>query len=226
MLELKEFRKLWNRDHQELRRLLSSPDQHQEALRLFLSHHAVLHAREMAGTEPWTYADAILGDLNDQQMRRIPHNCEHSVAWVIWHIARIEDVTMNLLVAGDAQLLQREDWQGQMGITRRDTGNAMDVDAVAELSAAIDLEALCAYRLAVGRRTQEIVRQLRPEDVSKQVEPARLVRVMEEGAVVAAAQRLIDYWGKRTVAGLLLMPPTRHVILHLNEVHKLKRRRR
>ena len=48
---------------------------------------------------------------------------------------------------------------------------------------------------------------------------------MTEGAVVEEARDLIDYWGKRTIAGLLLMPATRHNLVHLNEALRLKRRR-
>ena len=37
---------------------------------------------------------------------------------------------------------------------------------------------------------------------------------------------LTDFWGKRDVAGLLLMPANRHLIVHLNEALRLKKRRR
>ena len=33
---------------------------------------------------------------------------------------------------------------------------------------------------------------------------------------------LLDFWGKKDVAGLLLMPPTRHVMLHLNDCFRWK----
>jgi hypothetical protein len=35
---------------------------------------------------------------------------------------------------------------------------------------------------------------------------------------------LLDFWGKKTVAGILLMPITRHQIVHLNDCIKLKER--
>jgi hypothetical protein len=36
----------------------------------------------------------------------------------------------------------------------------------------------------------------------------------------------VDYWSKKTIAGLLLMPPTRHCILHLNEAMRIKEKLR
>jgi hypothetical protein len=35
---------------------------------------------------------------------------------------------------------------------------------------------------------------------------------------------LIDFWGKKTVEGLLFMPATRHILIHLNESFEAKKR--
>lgn len=185
----------------------------------------MLHSAGMAGTEPWSFEDAILDGITEEQMWRIPRNCEHSVAWIIWHIARCEDVAMNLLVAGSPQVLNQGDWLGRIRASICHTGNEMDEAGVARFSKSVDIEALRAYRVAVGRRTREIVEPLGLEELRQQVDPACLQRVMDEEAVVEAASYITDYWGKRNVAGLLLMPATRHHIVHLNEALKLKRRR-
>ena len=219
-------RKSLNKQQTELRRALSSSKQHEQAIQLFLKHHAMLHSADVAQIETWSFEDHVLNDMTEEQVRRIPRNCEHSVAWCVWHLARIEDVAMNLLVAGAPQIMRQDDWLDRMGITARDTGNEMDAGGIANLSAAIDIAALRAYRLAVGRRTREIVKQLEAEALKRAVEPARLQQVMDEGAVVEAAAYITDYWGRRNIAGLLLMPATRHNIVHLNEALKLKQRRR
>jgi len=74
------------------------------------------------------------------------------------------------------------------------------------------------------RRTREIVKRLTPDEIKQKVDAARLRRVLEEGAVVKEAQGLLDYWGKRTIAGLLLMPATRHPFVHLNEMARIKQK--
>lgn len=217
-------RKLWNRQQQALQRALSRPGDHQETIELFLSQHAMVHSAKMARSKLWSFEDEVWQDTTEEVIRRIPRGCDHSIAWCMWHMARIEDVTMNLLVAGSLQLLHRDDWLRRMGIAARDTGNAMDKASVARLSSAIDIEALRAYRLTVGRRTREIVKRLPPEELKQKVDPARLQQVMTEGAIVEAASGIADYWGKRTIAGLLLMPPTRHNFVHLNEALRVKQR--
>jgi hypothetical protein len=224
--KLESNRKLCLKQQTELRRVLTRSKQHDEAMQLFFSQHALLHSANMAGTEPWSFEDAILDDMDEKHIRCIPQNCEHSVAWNIWHIARIEDVAMNLLVAGSPQIFYQDNWLERMRVKVHHTGNAMHPDGVADLSAKIDIGELRAYRLAVGRGTRKIVEKLEPADLVRKVDPACLRRVSDEGAVVEAAQGIIDYWGKRNVAGLLLMPATRHCLVHLNESLQLKRRRR
>jgi hypothetical protein len=100
----------------------------------------------------------------------------------------------------------------------------MSAEAVASLSAQLDINALREYRIAVGRRTREIVKKLKPADLNQRVEAARLHRVVKTGAVTSEAMEIINYWGKRTIAGLLLMPPTRHNFLHLNEALSVKKK--
>ncbi len=217
-------RKFWNEQQQALRLALGSPESFSQAIVLFLSQHAMLHAVEMSGAGLWSLNDEVCLDLSDAALRLIPRGSEHSIAWMLWHSARIEDVTMNRLVSGSPQLLTRDGWLDKLNVHAVDTGNSMDSSAVAALSAAIDLNALRAYRLAVGRRTREVVQALTPSDLKQKTDPARLQRVLDEGAVVQVAQEIIHYWGGLTVASLLLMPPTRHNFIHLNEALRLKQK--
>jgi hypothetical protein len=217
-------RKRWNQQQQKLQRALLRPAGHQQALDLFLSQHALVHSARLARTGLGSFEDEVWQDMPAGDLRRIPRAGEHSIAWIIWHMARIEDVTMNVLVAGRPQLALREGWLERMQVTRRDTGNLMDRAGVADLSAAIDLDALRAYRLAVGRATRRIVKRLGPDDLRRKVEPARLQALLAQGAVVEAARGRLEYWGRRTIAGLLLMPPTRHNLLHLNEALRVRQK--
>jgi len=45
---------------------------------------------------------------------------------------------------------------------------------------------------------------------------------MEAGAVLPEAMEIINYWSSKTIAGLLLMPATRHCVLHLNEAERIR----
>jgi hypothetical protein len=218
-------RKICLKQQTELRQKLLSAGQYRDACQLFFKQHAMLHSAKMALAGLFSLEDGVFDELSEEKARRIPQNSQHSIIWNIWHIARIEDVAMNLLVAGSPQILNQDNWLTQMKIKTRDTGNAMEDEVIADLSKMIDIEALRAYRVAVGRRTREIVYQLQPQELKNKVDPARLDQVRKDGAVAESARGIIDYWSKRNIAGLLLMPATRHNLVHLNESFRLKEKR-
>jgi hypothetical protein len=221
---METHQKTWNKRQTEFRELLLSFEQPQKAMAMFMEQHAALHSAEMSGAGAWSYEDEIMHALSEEQARCIPRGEEHSIAWVLWHLARIEDVTMSLLAAGESQLLHVENWLARLQAPFEHTGNAMDVQAVAGLSAALDIATLRAYRMAVGRRTREIAAGLPPQQLKQKVEPARIQRLLDEGCVLDEAHSVVEYWSKRSIAELLLMPPTRHCFIHLNEASRIRQR--
>lgn len=52
---------------------------------------------------PCNEVDALLQDLQNMSMQSCRQGSE-TIAWVIWHDARIEDLTMNMLVARQEQV--------------------------------------------------------------------------------------------------------------------------
>ena len=218
-------RQFWNQQQNILRGVLFNSVEHKETISLLLNQHAMVHSAELTKSELWSFEDELWEDLTEENFRRIPRNSNNSIAWHIWHCTRIEDIAMNLIVVEGSQVLYSNNWFEQMRVTVHDTGNAMDNESIKNLSQSIDILALKAYRLAVARRTREIIKQLQPKHLKQKVEPARLERVVNKGAVVEEASWLIDYWGRRKIAGILLMPATRHNFVHLNKSSKIKDKR-
>jgi hypothetical protein len=216
-------RRIWNQGQQKLRRALAGADP-QQAIELFLNQHAMVHSSSVAKSKLWSFEDEVLRDMTEEQIRCIPPNSEHSVGWILFHLARIEDITMNMLVADTPQLFVREAWGRKLNVAVFHSANEMNERSVAALSAQIDINALRTYRQMVGRKTREIVKRLKPEDLRQRVQNSRLQKIMDEGALLPEAIEILNYWSKRTIAGLLLMPPTRHNFLHLNEALRIKQK--
>ncbi len=214
-------RKLWNEGHQKLTHLLAQGD-HDKGIALFLIQHAMVHSARVSKANLWSFEDELLNDISEEEVRQIPTGGEHSIAWILFHLARIEDITMNMLVAGTPQLFTRDDWANRMRVSILHSANKMEDASVTELSANIDIKALYHYRLAVARRTRGIVKKLQAKDFKQKVDPCRIEKVLREGAVTPEAVEIVNYWSKKTIGGLLLMPPTRHCILHLNEAMRVK----
>lgn len=214
----------WNEDFKALRQALKHPVETPEWRTLFLGLHAAVHRAEVSQMEKWSRADEVLSGLTAEGARRVPPGSEHSVTWVLWHLARIEDVTMNVLLAGQNQLFLCDRWQARLNTPVIDTGNGSQLEYCQQLSQAVSFEALLEYRDAVGRSTRKILQEFPAELLCKRVDPARLQRLADEGAVTPAGKGALDYWGSLTLAGLLLMPPTRHNFLHLNEIRLIRKK--
>ncbi len=118
-MDLDILRKELNPRHKALRDALKYPEQTGRAIPLFLTLHGILHAASVAPDTPWSYEDLLLDDLTEEQYRLIPDGEEHSLVWIIWHLSRIEDVTMNLLVAERDQIFHKGCLAGQDQISNQ-----------------------------------------------------------------------------------------------------------
>ena len=223
MKDLKTFRRQWSTDQKKLRSMLTSGDQVEESKELFYSLHGVLHSKGVSESDYWSYADQVFLGISQDQLRIIPENHQHSLIWILWHISRIEDVTMNILVADEIQVYLQDGWIQELNSPIHHTGNDIDDSAVAELSQLVNIDQLFIYRDQVGRQTRRIVSALSEQDLAQKVSLSRLDRILKEGAVLENSNELIEYWSKKNIFQLLLMPPTRHLLVHLNEAHSLRK---
>ena len=107
-----------------------------------------------------------------------------------------------------------------------DTGNSMTADEIILLSKNINKSELQNYRNAVGMQTQRIIKELSLTDMKTKVSDESLRRVLKEGGVLEHPESiwLLDFWGKKDTSGLILMPITRHQIVHLNDCLKLRQK--
>lgn len=217
-------RQHWAQQQQLFRKALFSKGQHQEAIRLFLSQHAMVHSAAMAQAGGWSFEDEVLEGLSADQVRCQPSEGMNSIAWLIWHMARIEDVTMNILVAGRPQVLTEANWLAQLGVTRRDVGTSMNETEVAEFTQRVDLSALRSYRVAVGRSTRQVVSALQPAELRERIDPTSVQDLLSTGALAEAAHVLAEVWGGRRKSGMLTMPATRHNFTHLNEARAIRKK--
>lgn len=194
-----------------------------DALQLFLKDHARIHSSAVGGAEGNVYLeDVMVSGLNDEQLRARPQGGLNSIAWLIWHLARSEDMTVNVLVAGRKQVLEEGGWLRRLGLSRIDIGTGMSDDEVDEFAALVDVRAVRDYRAAVGRRTREVVSAMRPEDLDDVIDPAHLDQAFADGTIDARAGWLRGFVGGKTKAFLLGHGVPGHGYMHLGEAMCLR----
>jgi hypothetical protein len=180
-----------------------------DAVDFFLLRYETLHR---------TLLDDLLEGLTDAQVRGRPHPGVNTIAWLIWHAARIEDVGVNRFIVDAAQVLDGG-WLARLGVDRRDVGTGMTDAEVDALSVRVDLAALRGYWDALTRRTLEVVASLRGQDLDTLVPAERVKRVCaDEDAVAPGAEWLTEFWANgRTRGWVLAQTPLLHVYGHYFE---------
>jgi hypothetical protein len=155
-----------------------------DAVGFFLTRYGEVHKGLVEG---------LFGSLSDAQLRMRPQPGVNTVAWLLWHSARIEDVALNRFLTDQPQVL--EEWLERLAVRRRDVGTGMSDAEVDELSARIDLPALRGYWGAVTARTLAAVETLRGSDLGASV-PGERVRsvVLAERVVAPGAEWLTEFW--------------------------------
>ena len=217
--------KHWNEKLQELRKIILKPEEIDKTKKLCLELHEMVHMGKMSNINVKTFEDELWENLDEETIRTATNEKGRTIVYGIWHSTRIEDITMNILVADFRQVFEEEGWLRKIHSSIKNTGNALTKEEILEFSKDININQLKEYRIAVGRKTREIINNLNRTDLKRKMKKESLQRILDDGAVenVEAANWLIEFWGKKNVAEILLMPVTRHHLVHINESLRAKK---
>lgn len=126
-----------------------------------VGHFPVFAARHRFARE--IFYDELWNDWTEQQLRTPPHDTMNSLAWIVWHVARVEDAGVSRFVLDDEQLLHVGGWNTELGLDAVHFGYGCTRDDMLDISASVDLDAARRYLDAVGARTIEGLDTLDPE---------------------------------------------------------------
>lgn len=150
-------------------------------------------ARELlrdAFTRLIEHVDELTDDLTDEVATFRPAPTANTIAWLLWHSARVQDAQL-CDIAGVEQVWTRDGWVDRFGLDlpRDDTGYGHGSDDVAKVAAPPDL--LAGYYHAVHKVTLEYIASVTPEDLGRVVDrrwnppvtaSARLVSIVDDCA--------------------------------------------
>jgi DinB superfamily len=177
---------------------------------LFLMQHAAVHSAAVGGNK-LSAAERTFGGLTEDQMRVRPREDLNSIAWLMWHIARAEDVMLNPVLSGRDQVFD-DAWRRRLNIDRKDFGIGMTSAEVTDLTRKIDVAALREYRDAVGLRTREVVSGFNDADWTGEVTAAALERAAAQGGL--GPNMVKAFTGRPRTAvlsGIALFHPSGHM---------------
>lgn len=147
-----------------------------------------------------------------------------TIAYSLYHIFRIEDITANSLIKKDMQIFFAKDYQRKINSPIITTGNELAGHEIAEFSQKLDIDRLYNYIADVDGATTELLKSLSHSDLKTKMTEAdrenliNLKTVSEDENAVW----LIDYWCGKDVGGLIKMPLSRHWIMHVEACLRIK----
>jgi hypothetical protein len=186
-----------------------------DARQFFLTQHAHLHAAVTSQSDDVSFQDGLCEGLSDAQLIARPHGV-NSIAWLLWHMTRFEDMVVNTVLRAMPEVLDHEGWLPRMGLSSRLAGTGSGDDELRAFAAEIAPAALLDYRAAVGRQTRAWVAT---------ADPALLGAVPDVVGRLAQAPTTLDtradwvraLWSTRSGFELLALPVLDHGHVHMGE---------
>ena len=147
-----------------------------------------------------------------------------TLAYSIWHIFRIEDIVAHELIKKDKQILFTDSYEKRIHAPVITTGNELNSEEIVAFSKEINVEALLLYARAVKEASNVILAELSYDDIKQKFTDADKEKLVESKCVSTDenAAWLIDYWCSKDVRGLLKMPFSRHWIMHIEAMLRIK----
>ena len=149
-----------------------------------------------------------------------------TLAYSIWHIFRIEDIVAHEMIAEDRQILFSGDFRTAVRSPVVTTGNELSGDEIAAFSEQLDIRELYRYAQEVMQSTDRILSGLTYPDLKRRFGADTAEKLRRSGCVSEAesAAWLIEYWCGKDVLGLIRMPFSRHWIMHIEAMRRIKNR--
>ena len=149
-----------------------------------------------------------------------------TLAYSVWHIFRIEDIVAHEMIAEDEQILYREKYLQKTASPIITTGNELEGNEIAEFSEKLNVQELYIYAKAVKESTDQLLSHLRYKDLKRKFNEDTKQKLIDSKCVSEDENAfwLIDYWCGKDVKGLIRMPFSRHWIMHIEAMQRIKNR--
>lgn len=117
--------------------------------------------------------------LSDEQLHFVPEGQSHSIAWTMWHGARIEDLFFQQLFQGKKSEWETGGWAAKTGLPEKGFGTGQSTEDAASVRIA-SLDAFKQYQARVGELSAEFLSGLSEDDLSREVKMGERTETLGE----------------------------------------------
>lgn len=209
----------WSQKNKEIQTLLGKKATYKEGIQKLISFRKELFEQ----------ISAIVNSYPKKAFYQMPfpnangyHN--KTLAYSIWHIFRIEDIVAHEMLKKDTQILFTGSYEKSIHAPIITTGNELEGEEIVAFSKEVDVDALLLYAKAVMESSNAFLSELCYDDIKQKFTDADKERIAGSNCVSTEEKAvwLIDYWCSKDVRGLLKMPFSRHWIMHIEAMQRIK----
>ena len=213
--------KSWSEMNKEMQMLISKEATYREGIQKLLALRKSLFEQitQIVTTFP---ADAF----DQMPFPGVAGYHSKTLAYSIWHIFRIEDIVAHEMIAEDRQVLFNQGFLETIHSPILTTGNELSGPEITAFSRQLNLQELYRYAREVMQSTDRILAHMDFAGLKRKFGDEMKAKLQRTGCVSEAesAAWLIPYWCAKDVLGLIRMPFSRHWIMHIEAMLRIKNR--
>ena len=153
-----------------------------------------------------SYRDARTGQ-SLEQLHFAPEGESHSVAWCLWHAARVEDLMLQSIIRKQPQVWQQQDWAARTGLPAEGFGTGQSTDE-AQAVQITDLDAFAEYAEAVYSATDAFLDSIADDELDREVQLGQRTESVGENIRLHLITHLNGHRGEiNLIRGMQGLPP-------------------
>ena len=111
-----------------------------------------------------------LDGLSEDELSWHPTLQSNSIDWMVWHMARVEDNLINLVLQNHDPIWERDLWGERLGIATTSAGAGMTIDEIRNMGQ-IDVPTVMQYYNSVRNQTSQYFKNtITKDDLSRVIE--------------------------------------------------------
>ena len=115
----------------------------------------------------WERLDQALDGLSDDELSYSPHPESNSIAFILWHMSRIEDRWIQTFALGlDADIWAQDGWYERFEMSKTDIGVNLSTEQLDQYRA-MSRQNLDGYRFATRKAMESYVSTLNSDDLDR-----------------------------------------------------------
>jgi hypothetical protein len=145
--------------------------------------------------------------LTAEQLNFVPDGESHSIAWVMWHAARVEDLIVQQVIRGQPVVWETGDWAARLGLPAQGFGTGQTTEQ-AKTIRITDAAAFAGYADAVAQATREHVGGLSDADLEREVRLGQRTESVGQCITLHLVTHLNGHRGEiNLLRGMMGLPP-------------------